>query len=114
MKKIEALLGPHQLEAVKEALAERGLLTGMTCTELHGYTRGVSKRMTYHGAERRVDLFPRIKLEIVAHDDLVARVLQAIVRCAQSGGGDEGEILVSEVAESVRIRTGEIDEAAIA
>jgi nitrogen regulatory protein PII len=112
MKKIEALIRPHQLEDVKSVLCGRGLLHGMTSTEVHGYTNGVSGRRVYRGLVQRIDLFPRIKLELVAHDDLVERVLEAIE--AGAPAARDREILVSEVAESVRIRTGEIDEAALA
>ena len=113
MKRIEALVRPHELEELKKALYGRGLLPGITATELRSYTRGVAERSMYRGIEQTLDLFPRIKIEIIAHDELVAPLAQAIARTA---GRDRGacEILVSEVAAVVRIRTGEIDEAAIA
>ncbi|HTY16530.1 MAG TPA: P-II family nitrogen regulator [Myxococcota bacterium] len=113
MKRIEALIKPHQLEELKAALYGRGLLPGVTASELRGYTRGVSERAIYRGAEQTIDLFPRIKIEIIAHDELVAPLARAIGRAIGTDRGD-CEILVSEVAAVVRIRTGEIDEAAIA
>jgi nitrogen regulatory protein PII len=99
---------------VKAALYGKGVFSGMTSTEVHGYTDGLSRRLIYRGLVQRVDLFPRIKLEVVTHDDLVERVLQAIAGSAPTERGRDGEFLVSEVSESVCIRTGEIDEAAIA
>jgi nitrogen regulatory protein P-II 2 len=114
MKKIETLVWPHQLEELKAALSGKGLLPGVTATELRGYTRGVSERLIYRGVEQMVDLFPKIKVEIIAYDDLVDRLVQVIARTTGTDGGQDGEILVSEVAAVVRIRTGEIDEAAVA
>ena len=113
MKKIEALIKPYQLDPVKAELYRKGLLPGVTATELHGYARGVSEQLVYRGVKQTVDLLPAIKIEIVAHDDLVARIVATLLRVAQTGRGDEGSILVSEVSQAVRIRTGEIDEAAI-
>ena len=113
MKKIEALIKPYQLDPVKAALYGKGLLPGVTATELHSYARGVSERLIYRGVEQTVDLLPTIKIEIIAHDDLVARIVATLLQVARTGRGDEGEILVSEISQAVRIRTGEIDEAAI-
>ena len=113
MKKIEALIKPYQLDPVKAALYGRGLLPGITATELHSYARGVSERLIYRGAEQMVDLLPAMKIEIIAHDDLAARIVEVIARTIGTGHTDNGEILLSAVAEAVRIRTGEIDEAAI-
>ena len=113
MKKIEALLRPHQLEELKETLYGKGLLPGVTATELRGYERGVSERSIYRGVAQTIDLFARVKIEIIAHDELVPPLARAISKTV-AGDRHACEILVSEVAEVVRIRTGEIDEAAIA
>ena len=114
MKRIEALIKPHQLADVKAALYGKGLLPGLTATELRGYLNGISERSIYRGVEQKIDLFPRIKIEVIAHDDLIERLVEVIARAAGTGRDDDGEILVSDVAGAVRIRTGEVDEAAIA
>jgi len=114
MKRIEVLIKPYQLDEVKRALHAQGLLPGITATELSAYTRGVAERMLYRGTEQIVDLLPRMKLEIVAHDDLVNRIVAVLVRTVGTGRSDDGEIAIGPVSEAVRIRTGEIDEAAIA
>jgi nitrogen regulatory protein P-II 1 len=114
MKKIEALLKPYQLDPVKAALYDVGLLPGVTSTELRGYVSGVAERAEYRGVVQIVDLLPRIKIEIIAHDDLVDRIVETIQKVARSGRPDDGEIWIGPVAEVVRIRTGEIDEAALA
>lgn len=114
MKRIEALIKPHQLADVKAALYGKGLLPGLTSTELRGYVDGIFERSIYRGVEQKIDLFPRIKIEVIAHDDLIERLVDVIARAARTGRGDDGEILVSDVVAAVRIRTGEIDEAAIA
>ena len=114
MKKIEALIKPYQLDPVKAALYEAGLLPGVTATELRGYVSGVAERTEYRGAARLIDLLPRIKVEIIAHDDLVARIVETLLRVVRTGRPDDGEISIGPVTEVVRIRTGEIDEAALA
>jgi len=113
MKKIEALIKPHHLDRLKLALFAQGVVSGATSTTLRGFVDGIAERITYRGAEQIIDLFPRIKLEIVTHDDLVERIIEAIQRTVAEGGTDDGEIAIAQVLEAVRIRTGEIDEAAL-
>ena len=113
MKKIEALLEAHQVEAAKEALSGSGA-NGLTVTELRSFAANVTVIIHYRGAEQIVDLLPKVKLEVVTHDDLVDRLLEALIHGIRASKPDDGDIWVLPVDAVVRIRTGEIDEAAIA
>lgn len=106
MKRIEAIIRPHKLEEVKEALAEAGI-RGMTITEVKGFGRTGGRREVYRGSAYVVDFVPKVKIEIVLSDDVVASILDAIERSAKTGKIGDGKIFVSDVAEAVRIRTGE-------
>jgi nitrogen regulatory protein PII len=109
MKKIEAIIKPFKLDDVKDALHEVGVL-GLTAVEVKGFGRQKGHTELYKGAEYVVDFLPKVKVEVVVDDDLVTRVVDAIVRAARSGTegkiGD-GKIFVLPVDEAVRIRTGE-------
>jgi nitrogen regulatory protein P-II 1 len=106
MKKIEAILRPSRLDEVKEALESLGL-GGMTVSEVKGFGRQKGHKELYRGAEYVVDFVPKIKLETVVQDDLVAQVLEAIERTARTGTLGDGKIFVVDVIEAVRVRTGE-------
>ncbi len=112
MKKVEAIIKPFKLDEVKEALAEVGV-EGMTLTEVKGFGRTGGKTEVYRGSAYVVDFVPKIKMEIVVPDSLVAAVVDAIQTGAKTGRIGDGKIFVSSVDEAVRIRTGERDEAAI-
>jgi nitrogen regulatory protein P-II 1 len=109
MKKIEAIIKPFKLDDVKDALHEVGV-RGLTAVEVKGFGRQKGHTELYKGAEYVVDFLPKVKIEVVVDDDLVSRVVDAIVRAARSGPegkiGD-GKIFVMPVDEAVRIRTGE-------
>ncbi|MGZ3459854.1 MAG: P-II family nitrogen regulator [Archangium sp.] len=109
MKKIEAIIKPFKLDDVKDALHEVGV-RGLTAVEVKGFGRQKGHTELYKGAEYVVDFLPKVKVEVVVDDDLVTRVVDAIVRAARSGAegkiGD-GKIFVLPVDEAVRIRTGE-------
>ena len=109
MKKIEAIVKPFKLDEVRESLSELGV-TGLTVTEVKGFGRQKGHTELYRGAEYVVDFLPKVKVEVVVDDDMVSRVVDAIVRAARSGAegkiGD-GKIFVLPVDEAVRIRTGE-------
>jgi nitrogen regulatory protein P-II 1 len=112
MKKIEAIIQPFRLEPVKEAL--HGVsVQGMTVTEAKGFGRQKGIREVYRGMEYQVDLLPKVKLEIIAPDDKVADILEAIMKNARTGRIGDGKIFVYPVEEVIRIRTGESGEAAI-
>ena len=112
MKKIEALIKPFKLDAVREALTEIGI-TGMTVTEVKGFGRQKGHTEIYRGAEYAVDFLPKVKLELILPEDMVERAIETIVETARSGKIGDGKIFVYPVEQVIRIRTGETDHAAI-
>jgi nitrogen regulatory protein PII len=106
MKLIKAIIKPHMLEEVKEALAELGV-TGMTVYEVKGYGRQKGHNELYRGAEYRIDFVPKIMMEVVVADDIAAKVVSTINAAAKTGKIGDGKIFVLPVEDSVRIRTGE-------
>ncbi len=106
MKKIEAIIRPERLEPVMEEL--RGLgYPGVTITEVkgHGKQKGVTHR--WRGAEYRVEFLPKIKIEVVILDEDLGKVVNGVIRAARTGSIGDGKIFIYEVADAVRIRTGE-------
>jgi nitrogen regulatory protein PII len=112
MKKIEAVIKPFKLDDVKEALGELEV-SGMTVTEVKGYGRQQGHSELYRGAEYVVDFLPKIKVEVVVADDMVAPITEAIARVAKTGKIGDGKIFVSPIEQVIRIRTGEEGEDAI-
>ena len=112
MKKIEAIIKPFKLDEVKEALQELGV-QGMTVMEAKGYGRQKGQTELYRGAEYVVDFLPKIKIEVVVDDGQLDRAVEAIVGAARTGRIGDGKIFVSDIAEVVRIRTGETGATAI-
>lgn len=112
MKKIEAIVRHHKVDDIKSALVKEGFL-GMTVTEVHGFGKQRGHKETYRGAEYQVDFVPKVKLEIAAKESEVARILDIIVATARSGAIGDGKIFVTELAQVVRIRTGESGEGAL-
>ena len=112
MKKIEAVIRHFRLEDVKNALTEQGL-QGMTITEVRGFGRQKGHTEMYRGTEYAVDFVPKVKVEVAASDDQLRPVVDTIMRTAQTGQIGDGKIFVTELAEVVRIRTGETGEGAI-
>jgi nitrogen regulatory protein P-II 1 len=112
MKKIEAIIKPFKLDEVKDALTEVGV-QGMTVTEVKGFGRTGGKKEVYRGSAYVVDFVPKIKVEVVVPESLVASVLDAIERTARTGRIGDGKIFVTPVEEAVRIRTGERNEEAL-
>ncbi|HSJ01658.1 MULTISPECIES: P-II family nitrogen regulator [Verrucomicrobium] len=106
MKKVEAIIKPFKLEDVKEALAEVGV-QGMTVVEVKGFGRQKGHTEIYRGSEYTVDFLPKVKLEVVVESDRCDTVVEAIVKAANTGKIGDGKVFVSEVAEAIRIRTGE-------
>jgi nitrogen regulatory protein P-II 1 len=107
MRKVEAIIRHFKLEEVKNALTEQGV-HGMTITEVKGFGRQKGHSEMYRGTEYQVDFVPKIKLEVVVAEGEVQRVLDTILRAAQTGQVGDGKIFVSELTEVVRIRTGEL------
>ena len=106
MKKIEAIVKPFKLDEVKEALQSMGI-QGMTVTEVKGFGRQKGHTELYRGAEYVVDFLPKIKIEVAVSDELADKTVQAIVEAANTGRIGDGKIFVHDLAEVVRIRTGE-------
>jgi len=106
MKKIEAVIKPFKLDEVKEALQDLGV-QGMTVMEAKGYGRQKGHTELYRGAEYVVDFLPKIKIEMVVHDDQANAVVEAICTAARTGRIGDGKIFVTDIADVIRIRTGE-------
>ncbi len=103
MTKIEAVIQPSKLEAVKEALTEMGI-DGMTVFEVRGHGRQKGHTETYRGREYSVDLLPKVKLEMVVDDKIVEPAIDAIVKSAATGKIGDGKIFLTKVDEVIRIR----------
>jgi nitrogen regulatory protein P-II 1 len=112
MKKIEAIIKPFKLDEVKEALQEIGV-QGLSVIEVKGFGRQKGHTELYRGAEYVVDFLPKVKIEVVLADDQVETALDAIVSAAKTDKIGDGKIFVSEIAQAIRIRTGEEGEDAL-
>jgi nitrogen regulatory protein P-II 1 len=112
MKKLEAIIKPFKLDEVKEALQGIGV-QGITVIEAKGFGRQRGHTELYRGAEYVVDFLPKVKIEVVLSDGLVAEAIEAIKTAAQTGRIGDGKIFVSSVEQAVRIRTGETGNDAI-
>ena len=106
MKKIEAIIKPFKLDDAKEALGQAGVL-GMSVSEVKGFGRQRGHTELYRGAEYVVDFLPKIKIEIAVKDEMVDKVIDAIVSAANTGRIGDGKIFVLPMEEAIRIRTGE-------
>ena len=112
MKKIEAIIKPFKLDAVRDALSDIGI-TGMTVSEVKGFGHQKGHTEIYRDAEYAVDFLPKVKVEIVLSDEQVERAVEIIVESARSGKIGDGKIFVLPVEEVIRIRTGELNDSAI-
>jgi len=112
MKKIEAIIQPHKLEDVKEALKGIGI-DGMTISEVRGHGRQKGHKEVYRGMEYQVDLLPKIKIEMVVSDERSPEVIQAVVRSARTGKIGDGKVFVYDVAEAIRIRNEDHGDSAL-
>lgn len=112
MKKIEAIIKPFKLDEVKEALTELGV-KGMTVSEVKGFGRQKGHTELYRGAEYIVDFLPKVKIEVIAREADVAKLVAVIQKTANTGRIGDGKVFVMPVEEVVRIRTGETGENAI-
>jgi nitrogen regulatory protein P-II 1 len=109
MKKIEAYIKPFKLDEVKEALMEVGI-GGMSVLEVRGFGRQRGHTELYRGSEYKVDFLPKLRIEVVARDEDVERVVKAIVGAARTGQIGDGKIFISNVEDAIRVRTGESGE----
>lgn len=112
MKKIEAIVRHSKLETIKDSLTKHGI-AGMTVSEVRGFGRQKGHTETYRGTEYAVDFLPKIKIEIVVADDQVHSVVDTVIGAAKTGQIGDGKILVIDLAETIRIRTGETGDHAI-
>ncbi|MCA9188971.1 MAG: P-II family nitrogen regulator [Pirellulaceae bacterium] len=106
MKKIEAIIRHFKLEEVKNALTENNI-HGMTITEVRGFGRQKGHTEMYRGTEYAVDFVPKVKVEVVCDDDQEQHVIDVILRNAQTGQIGDGKIFVTDLSNTIRIRTGE-------
>jgi len=112
MKKIEAIIQPHKLDEVKEALIGIGV-DGITISEVRGHGRQKGHTEVYRGQEYKVDLLPKVKLEMVVASARVDQIVGVLAEAARSGKIGDGKIFVSSIEEAVRIRNGERGEVAL-
>ena len=112
MKLVVAIIKPFKLEEVREALTTLGV-QGMTVTEVRGFGRQKGQTEIYRGAEYTTNMVPKIKLEVAAADDLAPRIVETIRDSANTGAIGDGKIFVIDLAQAVRIRTGETDDTAL-
>src|SRR4051812_12028522 len=112
MQMIEAVVKPHKLDAVKQALARIGIL-GVTALECKGFGRQMGHTERYRGAKMDVGFVPKILLKVCVTNDTLKTAVEAITAAARTGEVGDGKIFVYPVAKVIRIRTGEVDESAI-
>ncbi|HKE58674.1 MAG TPA: P-II family nitrogen regulator [Pyrinomonadaceae bacterium] len=112
MKKIEAIIRPHLLDAVRNALQEVGV-AGLTISEVQGYGRQKGHTETYRGTEYQIEFIPKIKIEVVVAEDIEDNVVDAIIKTARTEKFGDGKIFITPLLDVIRIRTGERGEAAL-
>jgi len=112
MKKIEAIIRPHKLDEVQDALSEAGY-SGLTVSEVRGYGRQKGHKEVYRGTEYNINFIPKVKIELVCADNRVEAALDIIIKTAKTGQVGDGKIFILEVQDAVRIRTGESGESSL-
>ena len=112
MKRIEAVIRHHRLDDVKNELAAAGV-AGMTVSEVRGFGRQRGQKETYRGIEYTVDFVPKVRVEVIVPEKNVANVVDTIIRAARTGKVGDGKIFVTDLAEIIRIRTGETGDSAL-
>ncbi|MGY6555112.1 MAG: P-II family nitrogen regulator [Wenzhouxiangella sp.] len=112
MKLITAIIKPFKLDEVRSALEQAGV-QGLTITEVKGYGRQKGHTELYRGAEYKVDALPKVRLEVAVKDEELESITDAILASARSGKVGDGKIFVTSLEQVIRIRTGEVDEAAL-
>ena len=112
MKLVTAVIKPFKLDDVREALSEIGV-QGITVTEVKGFGRQKGHTELYRGAEYVVDFLPKVKIDVAIADDMLDRVIESITKAANTGKIGDGKIFVTELAQAIRIRTGETGEEAV-
>ena len=112
MKMVKAVIKPHKLDQVREALTNLGV-EGMTVTEVKGYGRQKGHTEIYRGAEYTVNFLPKVRIEVVVSDTLIDQSVEAVQEAANTGKIGDGKIFVYDVSSAVRIRTGETGDEAL-
>jgi nitrogen regulatory protein P-II 2 len=112
MKLIIAIIKPFKLEEVRDALSSVGV-QGMTVSEVNGFGRQKGQTEIYRGAEYTTSLVPKVRIDVAVADNLAAQVVEAIQTTAATGAIGDGKIFVLDLEQAVRIRTGELDDAAL-
>ena len=112
MKKIEAIIKPHLLEKVKDALEQVGV-SGMTITEVKGFGRQKGHTETYRGSEYKVEFLPKVKIEVVLADELLDPAIDAVLKAAKTGHLGDGKVFVFNLEDVIRVRTGEHNQNAV-
>ena len=112
MKLITAIIKPQKLDAVKEALVSQGI-TGMTVSEAKGFGRQLGRTEVYRGTQYKVDLIPKIRLEVLVSSKIADKAIEIIVNAARTGSIGDGKVWATAVDSVTRVRTGESGEEAI-
>jgi nitrogen regulatory protein P-II 1 len=112
MKKIEAIVRPHKLDDVREALLEAGI-KGMTILEVRGYGRQKGHTEIYRGSEYQIGFLPKIKLELVVPDSLLETAVNAILKASKTGEVGDGKLFISTIDDVIRVRTNESGDSAL-
>ena len=112
MKMITAIIKPFKLDDVRDALSDIGI-HGMTVTEVKGFGRQKGHTELYRGAEYVVDFLPKLKLEAAVSSDILEQAIEAIIKAANTGKIGDGKIFISDIEQTIRIRTGETGQEAL-
>jgi len=112
MKLVVAIIKPFKMDDVRSALSEAGV-SGMTVTEVKGFGRQKGHTELYRGAEYVVDFLPKVKLEVAVESSMLEMVVETITESAKTGKVGDGKLFIYDIERVIRIRTGEMDEAAI-
>jgi nitrogen regulatory protein P-II 1 len=112
MKKVEAIIRPHKLEEVREALLEVGV-KGMTIAEVRGFGRQKGHTEMYRGSEYKIGFTPKIKFEVVVADKQLDAVVSTILKISKTGEVGDGKVFISTIDDVIRVRTGESGDAAL-
>jgi nitrogen regulatory protein P-II 1 len=112
MKKVEAIVRPHKMEDIREALLEIGI-KGMTIMEVRGIGRQKGHKEMYRGSEYHIGFLPKVKFEVVVPDQMLEKTLQTILKVAKTGEIGDGKIFVSTIDEVIRVRTEESGDSAL-
>jgi nitrogen regulatory protein P-II 1 len=112
MEKIEAIIRPHKIDEVQEALSEAGF-AGLTVSEVRGYGRQKGHKEVYRGTEYNINFVPKIKLELICPNDKSEKAIDIIIKTAKTEQVGDGKIFISDLKDAIRIRTGESGDSAL-